>query len=54
MYGNPEMYVFEGWIIDIMPEIGWIKGKKQVFPPRVAKRIIETLGEPISLKVFNQ
>ncbi len=54
MYGNPEMYVFEEWISGIMNDIGWIRGKKQVFPPRVAMRIIETLGEPLNVKVLNQ
>lgn len=51
MYGNPEMYVFEEWIADIIDEIGWIKGKKQVFPPRVAHRIFEHLDLPIDFKV---
>lgn len=54
MYDNVKIHVFEEWIADIMPTIGWVKGKKQTFPPRVAQKIIDTVGQPIRLKVLNQ
>ncbi|MBN8823891.1 MULTISPECIES: hypothetical protein [Spirosoma] len=54
MYDGVSIEVFESWIEEIKQEIGWKAKGKQVFPPRVARRIIEHIGQPISLKVLNQ
>ena len=54
MYDDVSIEVFSGWIEDIKQEINWREKGKQVFPPRVAARIIEHIGIPISLKVLNQ
>lgn len=51
MYDNVEMEVFEEWIKDIIDDIGWVKGKKQVFPPVVAKKIFDHLGLPLNIKL---
>ncbi|GAB3754630.1 hypothetical protein [Spirosoma pomorum] len=53
MYDNVSMTVFEEWIEPVIPQVGWVKGKKQVFPPRVARIILEHLEQPISKKVLN-
>ena len=53
MYDNVSMSVFEEWIEPVIPKVGWIKGKKQVFPPRAARIILEHLEQPISKKALN-
>lgn len=53
MYDNVSMEVFEEWISDIKAEIGWKAKGKQIFTPKVAKRIIEHVGQPLSLKLLN-
>ena len=53
MYDDVSIEVFEDWIEDIKHEIGWKSKGKQVFPPKVAKRIIDHIGQPINLKVLN-
>ncbi len=50
MYGGVDMPTFESWIQDIIPQIGWRK-RKQLFPPKVIRQIIEHIGEPLTLKV---
>lgn len=40
------MPVFENWITDISIEIGWQKGKRQKFPPKIVQIIFDHLGEP--------
>lgn len=54
MYGNVKIEVFEEWIEKIKQEIGWKPKKKQLFPPKAARLIIEHIGQPIKLRVLNQ
>ncbi|ADB36755.1 hypothetical protein Slin_0692 [Spirosoma linguale DSM 74] len=53
MYDNVAIDVFESWIEDIKTEIGWKPKGKQVFPPRVAERIIQHIGQPIRVSILN-
>lgn len=53
MYDGVTIEVFESWIEDIKQEIGWKAKGKQIFSPRVAARIIEHIGQPISVKFLN-
>ena len=40
------MYMFEKLIEGIKPQIGWEKGKRQKFPPRLVRIVFDHLGEP--------
>ncbi|GAB3970814.1 hypothetical protein GCM10028806_19510 [Spirosoma terrae] len=40
------MPTFEKWIEDIKEPIGWKKGQKQKFPPKLVQIIFDHLGEP--------
>ncbi|GAB3282364.1 hypothetical protein GCM10027347_58620 [Larkinella harenae] len=53
MYDNVSIEVFEEWIEEIKEEIGWKSKGKQIFGPRIAKRIIEHVGQPLQLKLLN-
>lgn len=54
IYDNVSIDVFEGWITDIQIEIGWIAGKKQLLTPLQVRRIIQHIGEPITLHTLNK
>lgn len=40
------MYIFEKMIDPIKQEIGWEKGRKQKFSPKLVRVVFDHLGEP--------